>query len=229
MQYMEKGDTMPKQSRKQQAYNSIKHKILSCEYMPSSFLNEDLLCEEFQVSRTPIRDALSRLEQEHLIKIIPKKGFIVSPLTVGEINMAFEVRFLLEPYVILNYCKNMNYTDLDKMFAIVEECRMMNKTSPKEDLYESDDNFHQIIMNQCTNRYVLQTYANVQDQNCRFRILSGRYEEQRLKSTIDEHLSILDNLAKGNLEPAAEQMKSHLDNSKQAAFRTFLNSNNSII
>lgn len=220
---------MPKQSRKQQAYKSIKNKILSCEYMPSSFLNEDILCEEFQVSRTPIRDALSRLEQEHLIKILPKKGVIVAPLTIGEINMTFEARLLLEPYVILSYCKNMDYSELDKMYAIVEKCRNINQSSPKEDLYISDDNFHQIIMNQCTNRYVIQTYKSVQDQNCRIRILSGRFEEQRLNNTIDEHLCILDHLAKGYVEVAAEQMKKHLYNSKEAAFRTFINSNNSII
>ena len=69
---------MPKLSLKQMAYNSIKEKILNCQYMPNSFLNEDLLCEEFGVSRTPIRDALSRLEQEHLITIMPKKGFFVA-------------------------------------------------------------------------------------------------------------------------------------------------------
>ena len=83
---------MGKLSLKQLAYNSIKEKILKCEYMPNSFLNEDLLCEEFKVSRTPIRDALSRLEQEHLIKILPKKGFFVAPLSIGEINLTFETR-----------------------------------------------------------------------------------------------------------------------------------------
>lgn len=219
---------MPKQSRKLQAYNEIKNKILNCEYMPNSFLNEDLLCEEFQVSRTPIRDALSRLEQEHLIKIIPKKGFIVAPLTVGEINMAFEARLLLEPYVIINYCKNMNYTDLDKMYLIVENCRKINITSPGKEIYEQDDNFHQIIMSQCSNRYLLHTYLSVQDQNCRFRILSGRYEEQRLKSTTEEHFDILDNIAKGDLEAAADHMKTHLYNSRESAFRTFMNSANTI-
>ena len=67
---------MSKVSLKQQAYTTIKNKILTCEYLPNSFLNEDLLCEELQVSRTPVRDALGRLEQENLIKIMPKKGFL---------------------------------------------------------------------------------------------------------------------------------------------------------
>ena len=106
---------MSKVSLKQQAYTTIKNKILTCEYMPNSFLNEDLLCEELQVSRTPVRDALGRLEQENLIKIVPKKGFFVTPLSIGEINMAFEARLLIEPYIISNYCNHLTSEVLDKL------------------------------------------------------------------------------------------------------------------
>ena len=83
--------------------------------MPNSFLNEDLLCEEFGVSRTPIRDALSRLEQEYLITIVPKKGFFVAPLSANEINMVFEGRLLIEPYVLLNYCKDFPADKLERL------------------------------------------------------------------------------------------------------------------
>ena len=58
---------MTKKSLKVQAYNNIKEKILNCEFSPGMHLNEAVLCETFHVSRTPIRDALSRLEQEGLV------------------------------------------------------------------------------------------------------------------------------------------------------------------
>ena len=94
---------MTKKSLKSQAYNNIKEKIISCEYSPGMLLNEEILCETFNVSRTPIRDALSRLEQEGLITIWPKKGIIVSSLSISEVNNLFELRLLLEPYSIQNY------------------------------------------------------------------------------------------------------------------------------
>ena len=64
---------------KQHAYEFIKKKILNCEYAPGLHLNEQQLCEDMDgISRTPVRDAVSRLEQEGLLNILPKKGIIVS-------------------------------------------------------------------------------------------------------------------------------------------------------
>ena len=94
---------MSKMNLKTQAYNTIRQKIVTCEYAPGTFLNEELLTTELGLSRTPVRDALSRLEQEGLIEIKPKKGIIVMPLSINTINMIFEVRQLYEPYILLNY------------------------------------------------------------------------------------------------------------------------------
>ena len=94
---------MPKINLKTQAYNTIRQKIVTCEYAPGTFLNEELLTSELGLSRTPIRDALSRLEQEGLIEIKPKKGILVMPLSINTISMIFEVRQLYEPYILLNY------------------------------------------------------------------------------------------------------------------------------
>ena len=81
---MKENETTAKPSLKLQAYQYLKTKILNCEYAPSQFLNEQKLCAEMgNISRTPMRDALGRLEQEGLITILPKKGLMVSPITDG--------------------------------------------------------------------------------------------------------------------------------------------------
>ena len=69
------------------AYTQIRRKIVSCEYAPGSNLNEEMLTSALGLSRTPVRDALGRLEQEGLVEIRPKKGVTVTPLTVTDINM----------------------------------------------------------------------------------------------------------------------------------------------
>ena len=93
---------MPKTNLKTLAYNKIRQKIVTCEYAPGTFLNEEILTEALSLSRTPIRDALGRLEQEGLIEIRPKRGITVKSLTVSDINMIFEVRNLYEPYILKN-------------------------------------------------------------------------------------------------------------------------------
>ena len=109
---------MPKINLKTQAYNTIRQKIVTCEYAPGTFLNEELLTSELGLSRTPIRDALSRLEQEGLIEIKPKKGILVMPLSINTINMIFEVRQLYEPYILLNYGTSLSTQQLKKFYSI---------------------------------------------------------------------------------------------------------------
>lgn len=212
-----------KQSLKLIAYDSIKNKILNCEYMPNSFLNEDLLCEELGVSRTPIRDALGRLEQEHLISILPKKGFIVAPFSVREINMVFEGRLLIEPYIILNYCDHFPKEKLDRMYEILESTRK-EIASPEGTIYALDNEFHECITSQCTNRYILRTLTDISNQNCRLRIMSGIKNENRLHDTIDEHFQILDCLSKEDLAGAAEAIKVHLIKSRDSSYLAFMSS-----
>lgn len=210
-----------KLSLKQFAYQAIKEKIINCEYVPNSFLKEDQLCEEFGISRTPVRDALGRLEQEHLIKILPKKGFLVSPLSTQEINMVYEGRILLESYILENYCQDLPEKVLDRMSELQEkyyQCIIQHI----DDIHVVDDAFHSSIISQCENRYFLHILDEMDNQNCRLRVLSGRMSDKRLFASYNEHQLILDNLAKNRLPEAVEALKEHLINSKKAAFQAFL-------
>lgn len=213
---------MAKQSLKQKAYDDIKKKILNCEFMPNAFLNEDVLCNELKVSRTPVRDALSRLEQERLITIIPKKGFFVAPLSIREINMAFEMRCLLEPYIIKNYCHNISTEDMDTLYANVECASKLICAPNEQDFFRFDSAFHQTLIKQCENVYIQQTYNTISNQNVRLRVLSGRMNKPRLESTVKEHFEIIDALSKGDCSSAAAAMKKHLANSKEASLNAFI-------
>lgn len=212
-----------KLNRKQFAYQTIKNKILQCEYQPNSFLKEELLCEELGVSRTPVRDALSRLEQEHLIQILPKKGFLVAPLSIQEINMVYEGRILLEPYILSTYCKELSQEMLDQMYHL-QESYYQDIISHTSDIHLLDNAFHNAFISRCPNRYFIQTLHDIDNQNCRLRILSGQVSDKRLFASYNEHNVVLEHLAQGNLSEAREALETHLLNSKEAAFRTFLNS-----
>lgn len=101
---MKETEAQAKLSLKLQAYQYLKTKILNCEYRPNEFLNEQKLCAEMgNISRTPMRDALGRLEQEGLITILPKKGLMVSGITEEDVHSMFEMRLLVEPYALRTY------------------------------------------------------------------------------------------------------------------------------
>ena len=147
---------MQKESLKQQAYNAIKAKILNCEYAPNTFINEELLREEVSASRTPVRDAISRLEQEGLVKILPKKGIMVSDLSLSQINMIYETRMMLEPYAILHYG---NRIEQDVYMKYYQDYQAYLKGADLPYSYDDmDDLFHQMFIDATSNVYFLKTY-----------------------------------------------------------------------
>ena len=200
------------------AYAAIKSKIVSCEYPPDTILNESKLMTELGVSRTPIREALSKLEHEGLVRVLPKRGILVSGFSLGDIREIFQVRELLEPYIIQVWGSRMATDALEGLRA-----RLLKSPHevPEADLYQLDNDLHRSLYDQCENKHFVSLLDKVFDQNHRIRIQSGRIEH-RLEETQAEHLLIVEKLLKGDTAEAAEAMKAHLQRSRQAAFESLM-------
>ncbi len=209
---------MAKDSLKEKAYQLIKSKIISCEYKPASFLNETALMEEVGASRTPIREALNKLEQENLVKIIAKKCVMVSDLLVDEIGDVYQVRELIEPFIIRLWGKNISKEQLAQ-YKI--DCQETRSEAGDHEKYVLDDAFHSMIIEVCQNTYLTQMMNHLHDQNLRIRVMSGCTSE-RLSKTVDEHLAVTDCLLANDYEGAAQKMIVHLENGKKAAFESLI-------
>lgn len=211
-----------KNSLKTSTYEYIKHKIITCEYEPGMFLNEELLCSEIGVSRTPVRDALSRLEQEGLIKILPKKGVMISPLSINDMNMTYEFRLLLEPYIIKNYGYMLNTDELLRYYHLFADD---NLVKDQELSAATDDEFHMWLIEASPNTYFKQSYIAIHNQNLRYRTLSGILSREKAGDEQEDHLRIIGECLKGNWAEAAELMRQHILNSKETSFRLLFSQN----
>ena len=207
-----------KEPLKQKAYHIIKDKIISCEYPPNYLLNEEKLREEIQASRTPIRDALSRLEQEKLVRILPKKGIMVASLSIREINAIYETRMLIETYVVEHYANKVPREHLERYRDTFR--RMIDEVGDGERYYDIDNQLHQEFINASENDYFAMAYERIFCQNCRLRILSGVRSENRIRETQEEHLEIVECCLEKEWVKAREAMKTHLIKSKKASFET---------
>ena len=166
---MKEMETQSKPSLKLQAYQYLKTKILNCEYRPNEFLNEQKLCAEMgNISRTPMRDALGRLEQEGLITILPKKGLMVSGITEEDVHSMFEMRLLVEPYALRTY------GDRIPREALENYTELMHHPERISDFCESDDGFHELLMSTLPNKYLRSAYDRITGLNTRFRIMTGK-------------------------------------------------------
>lgn len=216
---------VPKTNLKTLAYNTIRQKIVNCEYTPGSYLNEEILTNQLNLSRTPVRDALGRLEQEGLVEIKAKKGVIVMPLSVNTINMIYEMRNLYEPYILTTYGNMIPAERLREFYSIfIQQDLDSERFQDNAYLYEVDFSFHAMLVGSCPNGYIQRSYAMIQTQNERFRHMTGNKFGNRLRDTFEEHLAIIRPCLEGNWEAAAEGMRYHLEQSKKASFRLIFDS-----
>lgn len=216
---------MKKTSLKVLAYNEIKEKIITCKYKPGSFLSEELLTEELKISRTPVRDALSRLEQEGLVEIKSKKGITVTAFSFKDINMIFEIRTLYEPYILKNYHSLISDEKLQEFLIIFQSKNISNEyLKDNNNDYKLDTSFHQMIVEACPNTYIRQNYALIQTQSERFRYMTGLTSDNRLEDTFKEHLEIVTACLQKNWDLASEKLIYHLEQSKKASFQLVLDS-----
>lgn len=200
---------------KQKAYDFIKEKIVRCEYLPEADISEDLLVSEMGISRTPIREALIKLENENLVNIYPRKGIFVASISVKVINDVFQIREIVEPQVLKLVINNLNLQWLKDI-----RIRIQNGAgdSGVQRYYEElDRDFHSYLVNSCSNVYLTQLMDNIFAHNQRIRTLSFKYSNRR-EITKNEHIEIIDALLDKDIEKAQSSMKTHLMNAKTAAF-----------
>lgn len=208
---------MKAESLKVKAYNIIKNNIVECIYIPGTMINEEQLKNELNISRTPIRDALSRLEQEGLINIKAKKGILINPITIEEINKIFEVRLLVEPYAIQKYGYKIEAAELLNYLNYYHGEK--NQYLTKEKVIELDDRFHDSIINCIPNNYLTNFYNIIKAQNKRLRILSGTEYTNRIELGQIEHVKIIESLLKEDWDMASDFLIEHLKESKSSAFK----------
>ena len=200
-----------KNSAKQIAYDYIQSKILSCEYAPNSFIKEEMVCQELGISRTPVRDALSRLEQNGLVQIYPKKGVLVSPITVSDMRELFEARIMVEPYILSVFWGDFTNQEIE---ALEENVACYERAIYEEfnASFAIDAQFHQMLANKCTNRYLLQMYNAMSVRDRRRMVFTGI---ENVKRALSEHRAIINAVKEKDNKKAGKMMEQHIERAYQ--------------
>lgn len=217
------------ESLKMKAYREIKEKIINCEYFPNMFSNEEFLQKELNLSRTPVRDALGRLEQEGFVRIIPKKGMIVTDITVEGINQLFEARNLVEEYGIRTYGNQMDRNVLLAMRQRFEiEWAPENITAYSENnelhkLYSIDMEFHNYVSNSNGNYYLEKMLERIMNQDKRIRYYTGMLVDPQYYLSKESAENIIDAILNRRLKDAVMYLKLHLATAKNASLLAWIN------
>lgn len=197
---------MEHKNLRESVYADIKACILSCQYAPGSFLNETDISRKLGVSRTPIREAFSRLEKETFITVYPKRGVQVTNVTISDVNEIFQARKLIETHNIATYGHAIPLETLLEM-----KDKMIQQENDGLD-FQLDMQLHQLVINIGRNRYLTDLCNNVCDLGQRVRawVHKDNYDSTE---TLVEHFAIVDALIASDYPLAAKAMSIHLSNS----------------
>ena len=132
-------------------YRIIKDRILFLEYKPGQILNEKTLAEEFGVSRTPLREVLSRLVWEQLARILPRTGTMITEIEFQKMMHVFQIRFEIEGLVGRLAAENVTDDHLDKIDKIRQECSQLLDRKNRKDLVNIDFKFRDVLYDAADN------------------------------------------------------------------------------
>ena len=204
-----------------QVFERLENDIIKGVYRRGEVLTELKLVEQLGVSRTPIREALRRLEQERLIKE-SGKGSVVLGITVEDLIDIMEIRQRLEGLAALYATKNMTPEGLVELERISQLQDFYYEKQDHERLRQMDDQFHDTIYELSGSVVFCDTLRPLHKKTQRYRKLSVG-DSDRLAASIEEHKGIFKAISEGKGELAASLITAHIEKAKAYMIGRFLN------
>ena len=192
-------------------FNTLRQAILKGELAPGERLMEIQLAEKLGGSRTPIREAIRKLELEGLVLMIPRRGAEVAKISEKSLKDVLEVRRSLEELAIELACQRMTDTDMQELEKMQKKfCDAIADGSAME-IAESDEAYHDVIYNSTHNARLVQILNNLREQMYRYRLEYIKDEDKRQILRI-EHEKILKALRSRHVAEARAAAREHIDN-----------------
>ena len=191
-------------------YERLSLRILKLEYPPGYRLTEEALCAEFQVSRSPVREALNLLVHRGLVRKNPRQNYAVRDLDLKEIRDAYHVRLVLELEVAALLCRQgMEAADLDRLEARWTELRD-GLPDLSAHAAEEDEQFHHELAVATGNAALVRSLEAI-DSQIHFVRLSDITNVERLAKTCADHLEILNALRRRDLKNAVAALSRNIE------------------
>ncbi|MBQ8591265.1 MAG: GntR family transcriptional regulator [Lachnospiraceae bacterium] len=199
-------------------FNTLRQGILMGELKPGERLMEIHLANKLGVSRTPIREAIRKLELEGLVIMIPRRGAEVANITEKSLSDVLEVRRALDALAVELACDRITEEELQALKKACEEFEKATKSKDIKVIAKADVKLHDIIVVATGNQRLIQLVNNLSEQMYRYRFEYIKDFSQH-QTLIEEHRDIYESLVEKNKEAASNAVKKHIDNQKQSIMR----------
>jgi len=198
------------------AFDKIRHRIVTGRLTPSGAFTEAELAKTLEMSKTPVREALLRLQGDGLVQAIPRRGYIVSPLRMSEIRDVFAFRRLIEGETAALAAIHATQEHLDDMQALIQLDKSSSTTDPAylSKIILVNNAFHETIALAANNRRLHRTTIQILREFERFYYLEAGHPEFHDPDFVG-HESVLDVICAKNPAAAREIMGAHIESSRR--------------
>lgn len=219
-------DTVPVRER---AYEYLKTSILSGRFNPGERLTEEHLAKELGISRTPIREALHKLESEGLIKPLATRGFVASQDSKAEVEELFEIRAVLEGYALRVICGRVTDLVLERLEETLQRAEETLKSGYLEDLFHWNTIFHDTLHEMITDKHRLyHQMVTMRQYVLRYRKNTLQFPDGGSR-TVDGHRKIVMALRLRDADLCERVMREHIQQSKEDALQFLFEHNKEVI
>jgi DNA-binding GntR family transcriptional regulator len=192
----------------EKAYQLIKEKVVTLELPPSTVIDEHSLMQELGLGRTPIREALQRLDYEGLVNIIPRRGTFVSEISFTDLPRLFELRASLEGFCARLAARRITDDQIEKMETVLRDLETTQDEN-RQALMSVDERFHKLLYKAAHNEFLAETLDRLYDLSLRLWHLVF-YRLADVRHSIEQHRGILDALKEGNEGEAEALVRKHI-------------------
>jgi len=212
---------MEQKPNAQEIYESLRKMIVHFDLTPGSRVTETQLADYFQVSRTPIRAALQRLENEDLLTIKAKQGCFIRNIDMLRISHYYDVRVSLENLVLSEICNLKDQAELRNLMGLWDPERQHFGIEVTNELKSAEENFHLQLAHISRNSVLSDYIADINDHIRVVRRL-GWPNKKSVTDTYEEHYRICELLLNLDLKSAQAEMTNHIRKSQDQANRITL-------
>jgi len=202
------------QSLRDTAYETIKHRIITCVLKPGEYINEAYISNMLGIGRTPVHQAFDRLMLEGMVGVIPRKGVIVKPVSLEEIMQIVEVRLLNETYCVKLAAERAEKDEIARLSSVLSRAADFMNERDAEQLMLHDREFHGVLARASKNAVLGDFLSKLHDRSLRFWFISLNTPGHH-KSVQEQHEAILDAIKRHDPAGAVDAMRLHIE-----SFRT---------
>ena len=203
---------------KNQAYDLIKNAILYNRFRVDAIYSQEAICTELGISRTPVREAIRKLELEGLVVMIPRKGAEVARITEKDLRDVLEVRCSLEELAAELAAERMDEEGQEKLDQALVEFESAIESGDNAAIADSDMEFHDIIFDATGNPRLIQIIGNLREQFYRYRLEYVKDTDYHIV-LLNEHKELVNAIRAGKKEEARKIMKKHITNQEMTVIR----------